>query len=224
MKKLFALMLVLALAIISLNVVAVAEAPVLKIGVLDRTADEEAHIKFGEGIRAAAEEAGVECMYKCVGEEMTDIRSTLDTYVAQGCNVIVDFISSLEISQAIADDCERYGIFHICIDADPGEYSYFYGLSNGEAGAALGEYLVDYVANEMGNQCDLIIWASPIRRSTQSSASLMWAEQWRLNSLSPMNSLQPGVNFSMNTAKVFIMSHLLWTASTSACPRVRNSA
>lgn len=157
MKKLFALMLVLALAIISLNVVAVAEAPVLKIGVLDRTADEEAHIKFGEGIRAAAEEAGVECMYKCVGEEMTDIRSTLDTYVAQGCNVIVDFISSLEISQAIADDCERYGIFHICIDADPGEYSYFYGLSNGEAGAALGEYLVDYVANEMGNQCDLII-------------------------------------------------------------------
>lgn len=105
----------------------------------------------------ACEEAGVECLFKCTGEDLTEVRSTLDTYIAQGCNVIVDFLSSLEISQAISEDCEHNGVIHICIDADPSEYSYFYGLSNGEAGAALGEYLVDYVADEMGGKCDLVI-------------------------------------------------------------------
>ncbi len=157
MKKVIALVLVLMMAMATFASLAVAEAPVLKIGVLDRTADEEVHIKFGEGITKACKEAGVECLYKATGEDLTDVRSTLDTYVAQGCNVIVDFLSSLEISQAISEDCERYGVKHICIDADPGEYSYFYGLSNGDAGAALGEYLIDYVANEMGGKCDLIV-------------------------------------------------------------------
>lgn len=157
MKKLVSGFLALMLLMLALTCAIAEETPVVKIGVLDRTADEESHIKFGEGIRAASEEAGIECLYKAVGEDLTDIRSTMDTYIAQGCNIIVDFISSLEISQAISEDCERFGVQHICIDADPGEYSYFYGLSNGDAGAALGAYLVDYVANEMGGECDLVI-------------------------------------------------------------------
>lgn len=130
---------------------------VLKIGVLDRTADEEVHIKFGEGIQKACKEAGVECLYSTPGEDMSLIRSTYDSYVAQGCNVIVDFLSSLETSQALADDCKRDGIYHICIDADPSEDSYFYGLSNGEAGEELGKYLLDYVKDDMGGKCDLLI-------------------------------------------------------------------
>ena len=89
--------------------------------------------------------------------DLTEVRSTLDSYIAQGCNVIVDFLSSMEISQAISEDCERQGVYHISIDADPSEYSYFYGLSNKEAGEALGTYLVDYVANEMGGKCDLLV-------------------------------------------------------------------
>ena len=134
----------------------------LMIGVIDRTADEEVHIKFGESIQAACEEAGIECMYQCTGEDLTLVRSTYDSYVSRGCNVIVDFLSSLEISQAISENCENDGIFHICIDADPGEYSYFYGLSNGDAGEKLGTYLVDYVTNKMGGECDqLILMDSP---------------------------------------------------------------
>lgn len=139
-----------------------AEGPILKIGVIDRTADEEVHIKFGESIQAAAKEAGVECLYATPGEDLTAVRSTYDSYISQGCNVIVDFLSSLEVSQALSEDCERDGVFHICIDADPGEYSYFYGLSNGDAGDALGEYLVGYITNEMGGVCDaLVLMDSP---------------------------------------------------------------
>lgn len=129
----------------------------LKIGVIDRTADEEVHIKFGESIRNASAEAGVECLYATPGEDMTAVRSTYDSYISQGCNVIVDFLSSMEISQTLSEDCERDGVFHICIDADPGEYSYFFGLSNGEAGTTLGNYLVDYINNEMGGECDLLV-------------------------------------------------------------------
>lgn len=129
----------------------------LKIGVLDRTADEEVHIKFGEGMQAACEEAGVECLYSTPGEDMSLVRSTYDSYVAQGCNVIVDFLSSLETSQALAEDCARDGIYHICIDADPGGESYFYGLSNEKAGEQLGTYLVDYIDEKMGGECDLLI-------------------------------------------------------------------
>ncbi len=132
-------------------------AAVLKIGVIDRTADEEVHIKFGESIRNACAEAGVECLYATPGEDLTAVRSTYDSYISQGCTVIVDFLSSMEISQTLSEDCERDGVVHICIDADPGEYSYFYGLSNGEAGTTLGNYLVDYVGNQMGGECDMLV-------------------------------------------------------------------
>jgi ABC-type sugar transport system substrate-binding protein len=133
------------------------ESKVLKIGVLDRTADEEVHIKFGESIQAAAKEAGVVCLYSATGEDMVAVRSTLSSYIAQGCNVIVDFLSSMETSEAISEECERAGVFHICIDADPRPYSYFYGLSNGDAGDALGNYLVSYIKNKMGGNIDMLL-------------------------------------------------------------------
>jgi ABC-type sugar transport system substrate-binding protein len=133
------------------------ESKVLKIGVIDRTADEEVHIKFGESIQAAAKEAGVVCLYAATGEDLVTIRSTYNSYIAQGCNVIVDFLSSMEISEALSEDCERDGVFHICIDADPRPYSYFYGLSNGDAGSALGNYLVNYIKNKMGGKIDMLV-------------------------------------------------------------------
>lgn len=129
----------------------------LKIGVIDRTADEEVHIKFGDSIKAACKEAGIECLYSTPGEDLSLVRSTYDSYVSQGCNVIVDFLSALEVSQALAEDCRNDGVFHICIDADAGEDSYFYGLSNGDAGEKLGTYLIDYVNNKMGGVCDMLI-------------------------------------------------------------------
>jgi ABC-type sugar transport system substrate-binding protein len=130
---------------------------ILKIGVLDRTADEEVHIKFGESIQAAAKAAGVVCLYSATGEDMVAVRSTLSSYIAQGCNVIVDFLSSMETSEAISEECERTGVFHICIDADPRPYTYFYGLSNGDAGDALGNYLVNYVRNKMDGNIDMLL-------------------------------------------------------------------
>jgi ABC-type sugar transport system substrate-binding protein len=133
------------------------ESKVLKIGVLDRTADEEVHIKFGESIQAAAKAAGIVCLYSATGEDMVAVRSTLSSYIAQGCNVIVDFLSSMETSEAISEECERSGVFHICIDADPRPYSYFYGLSNGDAGDALGNYLVSYVKTKMGGNIDMLL-------------------------------------------------------------------
>lgn len=156
MKKQLAMVMAAAMLVGAVPCTVQAEEAPLKIGVIDRTADEEVHIKFGESIKAACKEAGIECLYATTGEDLSLIRSTYDSYVSQGCNVMVDFLSSLEISQSIADDCEKDGIFHVCIDADPSENSYFYGLSNGDAGAKLGEYLVNYAEDVMGG-CDLLV-------------------------------------------------------------------
>jgi ABC-type sugar transport system substrate-binding protein len=140
------------------NTAAQASGPqVLKIGVLDRNADEEAHIKFGESIQDAAKGAGVTCLYSATGEDMVAVRSTLSSYIAQGCNVIVDFLSSMETSEAISEECERAGVFHICIDADPRPYTYFYGLSNGDAGDVLGNYLVNYIRDKMNGTIDMLL-------------------------------------------------------------------
>jgi hypothetical protein len=54
MKKLVSLMLAL-LLVVCVTISVSAETVKLKIGVLDRTADEEVHIKFGESIRAACQ-------------------------------------------------------------------------------------------------------------------------------------------------------------------------
>jgi ABC-type sugar transport system substrate-binding protein len=134
------------------------EAPALKIGCLNRSETEEVHIVFAEGLRAACEEAGVELLYNTPGgDDQTAIRSAFDSFITQGCNVIVDFLSSQEISETLAADAQKDGIFYFGVDATLNNGSYFYGLSNGEAGEKLGTYLVDYVANQMGGQCDLVI-------------------------------------------------------------------
>ncbi len=134
------------------------EAPALKIGCLNRTETEEVHIVFAEGLRAACEEAGVELLYNTPGgDDQTAIRSAFDSFITQDCNVIVDFLSSQEISETLASDAQKAGVYYFGVDATLENGSYFYGLSNGEAGEKLGTYLVDYVANQMGGQCDLVI-------------------------------------------------------------------
>lgn len=134
------------------------ESPVVKIGCLNRSETEEVHIVFAEGLRAACEEANIELLYNTPGgDDQTAIRSAFDSFITQGCNVIVDFLSSQEISETLASDAQKAGVYYFGVDASLGNGSYFYGLSNGEAGEKLGTYLVDYVANQMGGKCDLVI-------------------------------------------------------------------
>jgi ABC-type sugar transport system substrate-binding protein len=134
------------------------KASVVKIGCLNRSETEEVHIVFAAGLRAACKASNIELLYNTPGgDDQTAIRAAFDSFITQGCNVIVDFLSSQEISETLASDAKRAGVFYFGIDATLGNGSYFYGLSNGEAGKKLGSYLVDYVAKQMGGKCDLVV-------------------------------------------------------------------
>lgn len=118
-----------------------AEAPALKIGYLCQTKDYEFHKNALEGTIAAAEAAGIEILYQVVGQDATEIRQTYDSFVAQGCNVIIDFTCSGEPSQQIAKLCEQNNVFDISVDTDNTEFgstTYFFGLNNADAGELMG--------------------------------------------------------------------------------------
>ena len=114
----------------------------VKIGYLCQTKDYEFHKNALDGTIAAAEAAGVELVYQVVGTDAAAIRQNYDAFVAQGCNVIIDFTCSGEPSQQIAKLCEQAGIYHIGVDTDMTEFganTYFFGLDNHDAGKILGE-------------------------------------------------------------------------------------
>lgn len=116
-------------------------APEIKIGYLCQTKDYEFHKNALEGTLAAAEAAGIPILYQVVGQDATEIRKTYDSFVAQGCNVIMDFTCSGEPSQQIAKLCEANNIFDISVDTDNTEYgktTYFFGLNNSDAGELMG--------------------------------------------------------------------------------------
>lgn len=116
--------------------------PAVKIGYLCQTKDYEFHKNALEGTIKAADEAGIEMLYQVVGTDAAEIRKTFDSFLAQGCNVIVDFSCSSEPSQQVAKLCEQNGIYDICVDTDCTEYgstTYFFGLNNSDAGKLMGE-------------------------------------------------------------------------------------
>ena len=177
MKKLFALILALSM-VLSLSacgqesasepftettaeVAEEAETPAVKIGYLCQTKDYEFHKNALEGTIAAAEEAGVEIVHQVTGTDAAAIRKTFDTFVAQGCNVIVDFTCSAEPSQQVAKLCEENGIYNICVDTDCTSYganTYFFGLNNSDAGKLMGEKAYDWcVENGVADKVDHVI-------------------------------------------------------------------
>lgn len=118
------------------------DVPAVKIGYLCQTKDYEFHKNALEGTIKAADEAGIEMLYQVVGTDAAEIRKTFDSFLAQGCNVIVDFSCSSEPSQQVAKLCEQNGIYDICVDTDCTEYgstTYFFGLNNSDAGKLMGE-------------------------------------------------------------------------------------
>ena len=137
------------------------EAPAAKIGYLCQTKDFEFHKNALEGTVNAAEDAGIEVLYQVTGTDAAEIRKTFDSFLAQGCNVIIDFSCSSEPSQQIAKLCEQNGIFDICVDTDCTEYgatTYFFGLNNSAAGKLMGEEAYNWCVEQgIADKVDRVI-------------------------------------------------------------------
>jgi len=162
MKRTLALILALCMVFaLCVTGVASAEEKQPKIGYLCQTKDYEFHKNALEGTIAAAEAAGIDMLYQVVGTDAAEIRKTYDSFVAQGCNVIVDFSCSGEPSQQVAKLCERNDIFDICVDTDCTEFgktTYFFGLNNADAGKLMGEEAYKWcVDNQIIDKVDHVI-------------------------------------------------------------------
>ena len=161
MKKTLVLSLSLCALILSVPAVETLAEDAVKIGYLCQTKDYEFHKNALEGTIAAAEEEGIEMLYQVVGTDAAEIRTTFDSYLAQGCNVIIDFSCSSEPSQQIAKLCEQNGVYDICVDTDNTEYgstTYFFGLNNSDAGKLMGEEAYNWcIDNSVAETVDHVI-------------------------------------------------------------------
>ena len=134
--------------------------PVLKIGYLCQTQDYEFHKNALAGMISACDEAGTDLLYQVVGTDASAIRTAFDSFVTQGCNVIVNFSCAVEASQQIAELCEEKGIFHICVDTDvvsSGATTYFFGLNNATAGTLMGEGSFEWLSANVDGKVDHVI-------------------------------------------------------------------
>lgn len=113
--------------------------------------------QMNEGALAAAEAQGDELVIFNANNDPAAQNSAVETYIAQGvAGIVVVAIDVNGIMPAVEQAVEA-GIPVVAVDAvlPDGPHAAQVGVDNADAGGMIGEYFVDYVAEEMGGTATL---------------------------------------------------------------------
>lgn len=162
MKKVLALILVLAMAVAFAAPAFADEAPVMKVGYFCHNEEAEYHYKVLHGCKDAFEAAGYEFTYAVTGGDAAEARAAYDLFKAKGVNVIIDFTCTATSAAAISDMCERDGIYYIAVDVffdnlESNKFTTSFGVNNDAIGEFGGENVVAYLKDHGYESVDYIL-------------------------------------------------------------------
>lgn len=169
MKKLLAILLVFTIVLTALVGCTKAAEPAaagtdepaaMKVGYMSATASTGFWKEVTDSIKATCEDRGIELVYSETSAETDKMRLAFDTFVAQGCNIILDGNSLSDIIAPFAAEAAELGIPYVTLECHV-DGAYFYGISNPTCGEAVGEFLVDLVGKEWNGEADLVILNAP---------------------------------------------------------------
>ena len=158
MKKLLAIMMVLAMLMVSMTAVASAEGKPLKIGYYGLSPTQAFFKQIWESIDAHCKERGYELVSFYTDADPAKMRSAYDQMVTQQVDCIIDGNAYADIILPFAEQSVANGINYIaCFVTYDNPEIYTFGPSNVDMGIASGTYLGNIVKDEWGGQVDLIL-------------------------------------------------------------------
>ncbi|MBC5647624.1 sugar ABC transporter substrate-binding protein [Christensenella tenuis] len=116
---------------------------------------------ISDNMQENADKIGAKLLKSDTEGDATTALQNVDTFLAQGADVIVDSTWVDAATQAMAEKCKEAGVPLISIDIPISEEfqdnSYFMGVNNYGAGTVTGEAAADYIKNNWDNQLDYIL-------------------------------------------------------------------
>lgn len=155
MKKLVALILTVCLLACTACAFAEELSYDFKIGYSLATMATEFQTNVFESLSAACEEKGTELIYTTTDRDASKQKTSIDTFVLQGADIIVDFNVLIESGSAIATSLKKDGIPLVGVDAKY-ENGFFFGVDNAGAGNMLGEYAAEWVGKNWDGKLDCV--------------------------------------------------------------------
>lgn len=134
---------------------------VWKIGFNNYQDSHEFCSKVHEGIAAAAKEKGVELVYAEAAMDGAKMISNTQSFIDQGCDLIIDFNWIPEVGAQMLKMCNDAGVKLISMDTVY-EGTYYFGADSYKAGTVLGEYMAGVIKEKWGGQVDAFVGISYI--------------------------------------------------------------
>lgn len=118
---------------------------------------------ISDNMQKNADKVGAKLLKNDTEGDATTALQNVDTYLAQGANVIVDSTWVDAATQAMAKKCKEAGVPLISIDIpiskEFADNSYFMGVDNYGAGTVTGEAAAEYIKKNWDNSLDYILVA-----------------------------------------------------------------
>ena len=130
-----------------------AEEKVWKIGFNNYSDSHEFCYKVHDGIKEAAEKAGVELVYAEAQMDASKVVGNLENFVIQGVDAIFEFNWLPEVT---ANFASKYPDLVVVAGDVKADGAYYFGANNLEAGKVLGRYLAEKVKEEWGGTVNAV--------------------------------------------------------------------
>lgn len=128
-----------------------------KIGLMLYSSSDEATITIMNGVKRAAEEAGVELVMGENGGDPTKTAALLQTMFSQDVDAIIDATWDASVGITTSQQCKEKGIPLVTCDVEYDDYAHLVGANNYGSGQVNGEYVANWIETNWDGEVEYVL-------------------------------------------------------------------
>lgn len=128
-----------------------------KIGLMLYSSSDEATITIMNGVKRAAEEAGVELVMGENGGDPTKTAALLQTMFSQDVDAIIDATWDASVGITTSQQCKEKGIPLVTCDVEYDDYAHLVGANNYGSGEVNGEYVANWIETNWDGKVEYVL-------------------------------------------------------------------
>ncbi len=128
-----------------------------KIGLMLYASSDEATITIMNGVKRAAEEAGVELVMGENGGDPTKTAALLQTMFSQDVDAIIDATWDASVGITTSQQCKEKGIPLVTCDVEYDDYAHLVGANNYGSGQVNGEYVANWIETNWDGEVEYVL-------------------------------------------------------------------
>lgn len=128
-----------------------------KIGLMLYSSSDEATTTIMDGVKRAAEAAGVELVIGENGADPTKTGPLLQTMFTQEVDAIIDATWDASVGMTTSQQCKEKGIPLVTCDVEYDDYAHLVGANNYGSGQVNGQYVSDWVQKNWNGEIEYVL-------------------------------------------------------------------